>query len=763
MLSRAFLALLCLATLKAQNVLTAGYDLARTNANLNETALSPATVQPSRFGRLFALPVDGEVHAQPLYMQNVSIGGIVHNVVFVETEHNSVYAFDADTAAPPLWTVNLGPSVPSTVYDTADGSYTDITPEIGILGTPVIDPSTGTMYLVAATMENGNFYHRLHALDVTSGAERFGAPALIAAIVTGVGESSTQGMVSFVSLQHIQRPGLLLRNGTVYVAFGSHGDGAPWHGWMMAYSASNVQMQTAVFNATSNGWGGAIWQSGRAPAVDSQGNIYVVTSNGDSDDVHDFSDAVLRLDPDQLTIQDWFAPSDQQSIDEDDEDLGSAGPILIPGTNLLITGGKQGTLYLVNTGSLGHVNPANSTVGPTLGFGIFNLALWNRSDGPIIYTLAANSPVTAWQLAGSQLNATAASQTSSQYAVPYQGMTISANGGQPGTGILWVTTADTWPLPTTGTLHAFDAGDLTELWNSDMNTGDALGGFAKFANPTVANGKVYVPSASNQLVVYAILPAPPPTPVITGLVNGASYANGPVAPGEIVTIFGENLGPQTLATGAYDDDDNLGAELDGTQVTFNDVAAPLLYASSGAIGAIVPFELAGSDQATVQVSYNGQPSAAETYNVALTAPGIFTQNASGSGEAMVLNQDSSPNSTSNPAAPGSIIVVYATGGGVTNPVDKDGSIAQSEDPLAAIAAVSATVGGQAAQVVYAGDAPGQVAGMVQFNIQIPKGVQGSVPVIVTIAGSSSQATATVAIEGPGQSRRSFSRRVVRTP
>lgn len=760
-------AIFSIASLKAQNVTTGGYDLSRTNADLSETILSPATVRPSGFGRLFTLSVDGQIYAQPLYMQNVAIAGQSRNVVFVATEHNSVYAFDADAAGPPLWTVNLGPSVPSTSYDTADGPYRDIAPEIGILGTPVIDPSTGTLYVVAATFENGSYYHRLHALDITSGSERFGAPVLITAQVNGTGESSTGGLISFDSLQHIQRPALLLLNGVVYVGFGSHGDGIPWHGWLMGYNASNVQIQTAVFMSTANGWGGALWQSGRGPSADSQGNIYAVTSNGDSDDVVDFSDAVLRLNPANLAIQDWFAPSDQQSIDEDDEDLGSAGAVLVPGTTLLITGGKQGTFYLLDTRSLGQMSSGTSLLPqslPATGSGVFNLALWSRTDNPMLYILGANASMEAFRISGGQIDSAPASQTSVGFGIPYQGMTISANGTQPGTGILWVADADAWPLPAAGTLHAFNADDLSsELWNSDMVASDALGSFAKFANPTVINGKVYVPTTSDQLVVYGILPTPPPAPVITALVNGASYATGAIAPGEIVTLYGQNPGPQTLTSGVYGPNGNLSTELDGVQVTFNGIGAPLLYVSAGVISAIVPFEVAGSSQASVQVSYNGENSGTQTYKVAAVAPGIFTANSSGSGEAVILNQNSSPNSTSHPAVPGSTIIVYATGGGLTNPVDTTGSVAQSKIPLAAVGSISATIGGHAATVTYAGDAPGKVAGMEEFDIQIPRGVQGSVPVVITVNGVSSQATATIAIESMGQARTSLSRRVRRMP
>jgi uncharacterized protein (TIGR03437 family) len=712
--------ILCFSSLKAQNILTGGYDLGRTNADLGETILSPSTVQPSTFGKLFSLPVDGQIAAQPLYEQSVPIQGKgVHNVVFVETQHNSVYAFDADTPAVPLWTVNLGPSVDTSDYNwAADGPYQDITPEVGILGTPVIDPATGTLYVVAGTVENSIYYYRLHALDTSSGAERFGGPTVIAAN-------------GFEPLQHIQRPALLLLNGVVYVTFGSHGDGSPWHGWMMGYSASNVQKQTAAFNVTPTGEGGAIWQSGRGPAVDSQGNIYLVTSNGDSDNVTNFSDSVLRLDPDSLAVKDWFAPSNQQALNDDDDDLGSSGVLLVPGTSLMITGGKQGYLYLLNTSDLGHISATDSQVPQTLnavGFGIFNMALWNRTGGPILYLMGANLPFTAYQLVGNKLNPAPISQSAYAYAAPFQGMTISANGGQPGSGILWATTPDSWPLPAAGTLHAFNADDLSsELWNSATNDADALGSFSRFANPTVANGKVYLPTLSNQLMVYGLLVPATSKPVITGLVNAASYAAGPVAPGEILAMFGQNLGPAAVTTGSPS------LELAGIQVTFNGIPAPLVYVSSGQLGAVAPFEIASAQQATVQVTWDNQTSTTETVPVAASAPGIFTLNASGSGPGAILNQDYSVNSPTQPAAPGSIIMLYATGGGVL----------QSDGLLAAPA--TASIGGQAAKVLYAGAAPDEITGMVQVNIQLPMGVIGNVPVIITVGGVSSQATATVVI------------------
>jgi len=749
-----FVAVIACRSANAQDVLTGGYDVARTNADLNETILTPETVNAAQFGRLFLLPADGQLYAQPLYQRNVTIAGHgVHNVVFIATAHNSVYAYDADTPAPPLWTVNLGPAVPSTSYDSDVGAYTDITPEIGIIGTPVIDPATGTLYVVAATVENHSYLYRLHALDTGSGAERFGAPVVIEAQVKGSGMDNLNGVVSFNPLQHIQRPALLLLNGVVYVAFGSHGDASPWHGWIMGYSAANVQIQTAVFNTTPNGNGGSVWQSGRGLSADSQGNIYVVTGNGDTDEVTSYSNNVIKLNPGNMTVSDWFAPFNAQMLDDDDDDLGASGAVLVPGANLIVTGGKQGVLYLLDAGSLGHVSSNDSQIRqsfPAVDFGIFNMALWSRSTGPVLYLHGANSSVGAYPFTGNRIATTPASQSSDQYPVPYDGMTISANGGKPGSGILWATTADSWPLPSTGTLHAFNADDLSsELWNSSIKTDrDFLGTFTKFANPTVANGKVYVPTFSNALAVYGPIGSSggggASTPVISGLVNAASYANGSVAPGEIVSIFGQNLGPQTLIAGSWDSHGNLGVGLAGMQVTFSGVPAPLLYASAFQMAAIVPYEVANANQTDVAISYDGTPSVVQTFNVAPSAPGIFTDDSSGSGQAAVLNQDFSLNSDANPAAQGSVIAVYATGGGQTDPPDTTGRAAQGAAQVTA--SVSATIGGQPALVLYAGHAPTEVAGVLQVNLQVPDGVTGDVPVVLTIGDATSQATATVAVQ-----------------
>jgi uncharacterized protein (TIGR03437 family) len=733
----------------AQNVLTGSNDNYRTNANLNETILTPGNVKTGSFGRLSSLSVDGQIYAQPLYQQNVSMAdGTTHNVVFVATMHNSVYAFDADTPGLPLWTVNLGPSVPASNYSSDTGVYTDITPENGILSTPVIDANTGTLYAVAATLESGNYFYRLHALDTASGAEKFGAPTVISAQVTGLGDNSVNGSVAFDAAQHIQRPALLLTNNTIYIAFGSHGDSAPYHGWIMSYSALNVQKQLAVFNATPNGSSGAIWQSGRGLTVDDSGNILAVTSNGDSDFTSSFSDAVVKLDPSKLTISDWFAPFNFAALNSGDDDLGACGAMLIPGTNYLLTGGKQGVLYLLNNSSLGQTQPNDSQIPQRIdmqSFGIFNMAVWNRADGPQLYLHTSNGPVTQWKMANGQFPTSPTTQSVNGFIIPFQGMELSANGVQPGTGILWVTGANNWPLPGPGVLHAYNADTMNEIWNSNMVAADNMGGFVKFANPTVANGKVYVPTMDGQLLVYGPKAATISTPAVTAVVNAASYSAGSIAPGELVAIFGENIGPQKLVTGSFVNFGGGNGALYGTSVTFNGIPAPLIYTSSGTAAAIVPFALAGSTTAQMQVSYNGQPAKVQTFNVSTSAPGLFSADATGRGPGAILNADYSLNGASNPAAPGSIVVLYGTGGGQTNPPSTDGAI--TAQAMSLVSDVSVTVGGQPAQVLYAGNAGGEVAGVVQVNIQLPAGVTGTVPVVLTVGGVSSSASVTVSIQG----------------
>ena len=733
------------------NVITGGYGNSRTNANLSETALSPPVVKPGSFGKRFSLTVDGQIYAQPLYVRGVAIPGKgTHNVVFVATMHNTVYAFDADSAGMPLWNVNLGPAVPTSTYDSDWGPYQDILPENGILSTPVLDAGTGTIYLVAATWEKSKYLYRLHAVDFATGQEKFGAPTIIAASVAGAGDGSVNGAVAFIPDMHLQRPALLLTKGAVYVAFGSHADAAPYHGWIMAYSALNVQTQLAVFNASPNGSAGAIWQSGRGLTADDNGNVYAVTSNGTTDETSNYSDNVVRLDAARLRVQDWFAPYNFQDLNDSDDDLGSCGAILVDGTNYLVTGGKQGVLYLLDRSSLGKASANDSAIVSrvdTGNFGVFNLALWNRPDGALLYVHTVNAPVTAYRIVGYTISSAPVARSMNGFNVPYQGMTLSANGVTPGTGILWVLAPVSYPLPAHAVLHAYNADGLSEIWNSDMADGDSIGSFVKFVNPTVADGRVFVPTASNQLVVFGtVVNASVSThPVVTSISNVASYAEGGVAPGEMLAIQGANLGPADIVVNTVSTGGVMSSALAGTQVLFNGIPGPVFYASSAIVAAIVPYAVAVAAAAdvTVKVIYNGNTSAETTLPLVAAAPGLFSADSSGSGPGAILNADYSLNSEDNPAPAGGIVILYGTGGGAVTTAVSDGAVTLAATPLAGDTTV--TVNGEPAEVLYSGNAGGIVAGVLQLNIRLPKTVSGTVPVVVTTAGASSQATVTVAV------------------
>jgi hypothetical protein len=509
----------------SSGVLTYHNDNLRTGQNVNETILTPANVTSSKFGKLFALPVDGQVFAQPLYMPAVMVGSQVHDLVFVATQHDSVYAWDANTfSSTPLWQTSfINPSagvttVPCAEAASGQGDCSTITPEFGITSTPVIDSSTGTLYVVAHTKEvvgtTTNYVYRLHALSITTGAEKFGGPVVLKASV-----STTSGTINLVPIQHMQRPGLLLVNGVVYIGFGSHGDQSPWYGWLLGYNASTLK-QVMVFNTAPNGQGGAIWQSGCAPAADANGNIYVITGNGaftaNSGGV-DYGDSILKLNTNG-TVADYFTPTDQMALNNSDDDLGSGGHIVIPdqtGTfpHLLIGAGKQGVIYSVNRDNMGKFNPGGNqniqslaalTSGPSSG-GLFGCpAYWNEN----VYFVAWNDNVTAFHLSNGTVALTSMSTT--RLAFPGATPTVSANGTS--NGIVWIIQANV-PNDTILTtvpaavLRAYDATNVAvELYDSTQaGTRDTAGGAVKFAVPTVANGKVYVGN-SNQLTVYGLLP-----------------------------------------------------------------------------------------------------------------------------------------------------------------------------------------------------------------------------------------------------------------
>jgi len=482
------------------SVLTANYGTGRTNANLQETNLIVSNVAPGSFGKLGVFPVDGQVFAQPLYVSGLAIPNQgTHNVLFVATQHNSVYAFDADSAASPvlLWQVNLGPSLPSSMLASDLGAFTDVAPEIGILSTGVIDPGSGVLYVVAETLQNGKPAFQLHALDLATGQERMNGPGTIAATVTGT---------VFDPAQHLQRPGLLLLNGAVSFAFGSHGDSGLWHGWLMSYDAADVTHQVGVFLTTANGQGGSIWQSGRGLTADDAGNIYFVTGNGDYDGARNFGESFVKLSGSPLAVADWYTPSNWKMLTDNDYDL-SAGPALIPGTHNLIGADKQGNLYLVNGDSMGHLDAGGAAqVFQPVQTWVYNFALWPGAASTFVYVQENGGPLRCFQVGPGGFDPNPVSvSTAPLSGASRGGMTLSANGSQAGTGVFWETTGGYNNPSNPGVLHAFDASDLSsELWNSGLNPQDNLNGFTKFVGPTVVNGKVYA-ATSNSVVVYGLL------------------------------------------------------------------------------------------------------------------------------------------------------------------------------------------------------------------------------------------------------------------
>jgi uncharacterized protein (TIGR03437 family) len=733
------------------NVLNVNYDHEQTGANLQETSLTPG-MNWNTFGKVGTYPVDGQVFTQPLYVTGVAIGGVKYNVLYVATMGNSVFAFNADApqSATPLWQVNLGPTVPAGLYN-----FTDILPEIGILGTPAIDADAQVIYVVANTLPpgaNSNPAFQLHALSLVDGHEMLDGPVQIAPSVPGNGAGSSNGTIAFEPFWQLQRPGLILNNGTLYIGFGSHADTGNYQGWILAYDASTLK-QTAVYNSAPNGRQAAFWHAGRAPAVDTNGDVYGATGNGDWDGAANFGESVLHLSGANLSLLDWYTPDDWSDLNDQDADVGSAGTILIPNTNLLLSGGKSGMLYLIEDKNMGHLGPntSSSVQGVQVNtWGIFQMALLsNPSASPsapsIVYEFQPDGPLKAFEIVNNQINSTILSQFTPQIPSFFAGLSVSANGAR--NGIVWFTTGNSGVDGVPGTLHALNAADLsTELWNSDLNSSrDEVGGLAKFAPPTVANGRVYVPTFSNSVSVYGQLSSTPAgTPVISSVVNGASYLEGAVSPGELVTIFGANLGPSSEAQGTVNGD-LVSNTINGTQVLFGGIAAPLLYASSSQINAVVPFGVTGSS-AQIQVVYQGKNTASSTVPVQPASPALFALNASGGGPGAILNQDGSINSDTNPASQGSVVVFYATGGGVTSPA-VDGLLISQPYPKQVLP-VSVTIDNLPAQVLYAGPAPGIVAGVMQINVVVPPTANPVRfdQVIVTVGDYVSPTAITVAVQ-----------------
>jgi hypothetical protein len=471
------------------------YDLACTGANISETILTPNNVNVAAFGKLFTKSVDGQVYAQPLYLQNYSIGGGVHDVVFICTEHNSVYAFDADNgSAEAFWHRTL-PATVKSIF-----SCQDLVPEVGITATPVIDRTAGAMYVESSSLESGTYFNKLYALDCATGNDLI-APVTITASVTGSGSGSSGGKINFDSFLDFCRPGLLLLNGKIYMGFGSHCDDGNYHGWLLAYNANNLS-QFAVKCMTPNGSQGAVWQHGGGLTSDGT-NIFCVTGNGSySAGDSSYGESVIKFDG-NFNFLSSFTPYNYASLNNSDNDLCSSC-MLIPGSTVCTMQGKAGSIYVMNQSNLGGYNSSSDNIVQRFDNGFASdgsggnpvSVFWNN----IFYLWAGFDHLRAYSFNGSKLSTTEQSSYSINQIQHAGSISVSADGAT--NGILWGTNVGT------GRFYAFDAAKVSSmLWNDGQatNSRDILGSAVqKYARPVVANGKVYIATV-NSLVVYGLL------------------------------------------------------------------------------------------------------------------------------------------------------------------------------------------------------------------------------------------------------------------
>jgi hypothetical protein len=499
------------------NITTQHGDNLRDGLNANETTLTQANVNESQFGRLFKVVVDDQVFAQPLVVNSVSIGGGTHSVVYVATANNSIYAFDALNGTR-YWQVNLGTAF---VVNDAGISCTDTLDSAGIMSTPVIDVAHNTLYVVAKTYVSGAAAHALHALNLSTGAEQTGSPVPVVA-------------AGFNSGPAVQRTGLLLANGNVYFSFAGHCDQGSYKGITLAYQTGTLT-QVGVHDASPSDNGAGIWQGGNGAAADAAGNVYWVTGNGTWDGATNFSETIIKANA-TLAMLDWHTPTNPASLDDGDTDLTSSGPLLLSGTSLLVTGGKDGVLRLINTANMGHLGDstavqnwqANTTHIHSLAYFNSNLYEWGQSGDLKVFsfngTAFSTTPV----------------HTGSIPALGHPGASLSISANGTSNGILWAATNSqgqggglgAWRMSEPGILYAYSLPGMTELWNNQQNTvRDDCDNYAKFVAPTVANGRVYLSSfgtaqtKSGELCAYGILP-PAATRVPDGIYVITSVHSG---------------------------------------------------------------------------------------------------------------------------------------------------------------------------------------------------------------------------------------------
>jgi hypothetical protein len=488
-------------------VFTWHFDNALTGQNLDESALTPTNVNAAHFGLAFTDDVDGYVYAQPLYVANVQVPGVgVRNVVYVATEHDSVFAFDADKQGSALWQVSfLQPASGVTTIPSADTNCTDLVPEIGITSTPVIDPSTNTLYVLARTKQNGQYFARLHALDLATGTEKFGGPTTISGLALQTGG----GTVSFDPLLSNQRTGLLLNGSNIYIGFASQCDNGPYHGWLFAYNAQTLQ-QSAGFSTTPDGAEGGLWMAGASASADSSGNVFIISGNGTFDansGGHDYGDSFIRLNS-NLGVTGFFTPFNQDSLSSSDWDLGSSGAMLLPDQpgphpHVMVGAGKEkpARIYVVDRDNLGGYQSGSDsqivqTIPGSFSNGLFSTAAYFNGN---VYFAATNDVLKSYTMNNGLLSTTPSSQDSITLSFPGSTPIISANGNT--LGIVW--TLERNSATNSAILRAYDAMDISKILYDSRAAGVTTAAPVKFAVPIVANGKVYF-GTQTKLVVFAL-------------------------------------------------------------------------------------------------------------------------------------------------------------------------------------------------------------------------------------------------------------------
>jgi Legume lectin domain/Chitobiase/beta-hexosaminidase C-terminal domain len=521
----------------AVNVTSWRFDETRTGENLSETQLTPSNVNSMSFGKLYSYGVDGYVYAQPLYLAARTTAGGTHNVLFVATEHDSVFAFDADKNQQ-LWKASLidtahGAPAGATTVPSTDLGTNDIVPEIGITGTPVIDATAGTLYVVAKSKEGGVYVSRLHALDVSTGSEKSGSPVVIQGSVPGTGIGNINNTVAFQPRWELNRTGLLLFNRHVYVAFGAHGDNGPYHGWIFSFDAATLQ-QTGIFNTSPQGKGDGIWHSGAAPAADTVNGVprlffaagnFVDPGNHSNPnptppytDAQNYSNAIVRMDLSSgggMQVSDEWTPFDQLKLSDADLDQTSGGILMLPdqtGPNVheLIQVGKNGRIEVLDRDNLGGFNTSYNNTAQEITDQIRGLwstpAYWNGN----VYFWGNGDTLKQFSLRSGQLSTTPIAKSAVVSNFPGVSPVISSNGTS--AGVLWAIRSDAYNVSGPALLYAFDSTNVaTQLYSSATNAArDSAGKAVKFVVPVVTNGKVYV-GAQGEVDVYGLLAASPPT------------------------------------------------------------------------------------------------------------------------------------------------------------------------------------------------------------------------------------------------------------